>query len=325
MQREVDEINALTGREYRMKIKAMGFDGIVDKIREVNALMKNPDLTGGQMAQLEALRKSYAEWAKDAVNSFSTYHKGWDGVKGIGGGIEGITNALEGNGNAWQTLTGIVDGFLQIYDGISTIVEIVNMLTMATNLQTGAKEAETAATAAGTAATIADTAAVGADTAATMANTAAKSGEAVASATASGAQMPFPLNLVAIAAGVAAVLAALAMASGFATGGVVGGNSPTGDKLFARVNSGEMILNKRQQLRLLQMLNGQRGLSMPSFKTPELPNMNLQFNGSMLQPAAGGMSGPVRFEIVGRKLVGVMANETRVSSKSGRKTNIKIG
>lgn len=325
MQREVEEINTLTGREYRLKIRAMGFDGIVDKIREVNALMKNPDLTGGQMAQLEALRKSYAEWAKDAVRSFSTYRKGWDGVKGIGGGIEGITNALEGNGNAWQTLTGIVDGFLQIYDGISGIVELVNMLTMATNLQTGAKEAETAATAAGTAATIADTAAVGADTAATMANTAAKSGEAITNATNEGAKMPFPLNLVAIAAGVAAVLAGLAMASGFATGGVVGGSSPTGDKLFARVNSGEMILNKRQQLRLLQMLNGQRGLSMPSFKTPDMPNVDFKFDTNMLQPAAAGMSGPIRFEIDGRKLVGVMANETRVSSKSGRKTNIKIG
>ena len=325
MQREVEEINALTGREYRLKIRAMGFDGIVDKIREVNALMKNPDLSGGQMAQLEALRKSYAEWAKDAVRSFSTYRKGWDGVKGIGGGIEGITNALEGNGNAWQTLTGIVDGFLQIYDGISGIVELVNMLTMATNLQTGAKVAETAATAAGTAATIADTAATGADTAATMANTAAKSGEAITNATNEGAKMPFPLNLVAIAAGVAAVLAALAMASGFATGGVVGGNSPTGDKLFARVNSGEMILNKRQQLRLLQMLNGQRGLSMPSFKTPDMPNVDFKFDTNMLQPAAAGMSGPIRFEIDGRKLVGVMANETRVSSKSGRKTNIKIG
>lgn len=325
MQREVEEINTLTGREYRLKIRAMGFDGIVDKIREVNALMKNPDLTGGQMAQLEALRKSYAEWAKDAVRSFSTYRKGWDGVKGIGGGIEGITNALEGNGNAWQTLTGIVDGFLQIYDGISGIVKLVNMLTMATNLQTGAKEAETAATAAGTAATIADTAAVGADTAATMANTAAKSGEAITNATNEGAKMPFPLNLVAIAAGVAAVLAGLAMASGFATGGVVGGSSPTGDKLFARVNSGEMILNKRQQLRLLQMLNGQRGLSMPSFKTPDMPNVDFKFDTNMLQPAAAGMSGPIRFEIDGRKLVGVMANETRVSSKSGRKTNIKIG
>ncbi|QOD60658.1 phage tail tape measure protein [Polaribacter haliotis] len=36
-------------------------------------------------------------------------------------------------------------------------------------------------------------------------------------------------------------------AGAFADGGVIGGNSFSGDKLFARVNSGEMILNQRQQ------------------------------------------------------------------------------
>lgn len=34
---------------------------------------------------------------------------------------------------------------------------------------------------------------------------------------------------------------------GFAEGGVVGGDSPTGDKIMARLNSGEMVLNKDQQ------------------------------------------------------------------------------
>ena len=59
--------------------------------------------------------------------------------------------------------------------------------------------------------------------------------------------MPFPYNLVAIAAGVAAVLAALASISGaFANGGIVGGASPSGDHLLARVNSGAMILTGRQ-------------------------------------------------------------------------------
>ena len=33
----------------------------------------------------------------------------------------------------------------------------------------------------------------------------------------------------------------------FANGGIMGGNSFSGDKLFARINSGEMVLNKRQQ------------------------------------------------------------------------------
>jgi hypothetical protein len=36
-------------------------------------------------------------------------------------------------------------------------------------------------------------------------------------------------------------------AGAFADGGMVGGSSFSGDKLFARVNSGEMILNQRQQ------------------------------------------------------------------------------
>ena len=36
-------------------------------------------------------------------------------------------------------------------------------------------------------------------------------------------------------------------AGAFAEGGIVGGNSFAGDKLFARINSGEMVLNQRQQ------------------------------------------------------------------------------
>lgn len=58
------------------------------------------------------------------------------------------------------------------------------------------------------------------------------------------------------AAGVAALIAALASAPKFATGGIVGGTSFSGDKNFARVNSGEMILNGGQQARLFNMLNG---------------------------------------------------------------------
>lgn len=44
---------------------------------------------------------------------------------------------------------------------------------------------------------------------------------------------------------------------------------------------------------------------------------------SMIQPA-GGVGGRIRLEVAGRKLVGVMANETRISSKSGRRSNIVV-
>jgi hypothetical protein len=50
----------------------------------------------------------------------------------------------------------------------------------------------------------------------------------------------------------------------FATGGIVGGSSYTGDNVIARVNSGEMILNFEQQKKLFDMLamnnNDSRGM-----------------------------------------------------------------
>jgi hypothetical protein len=58
-------------------------------------------------------------------------------------------------------------------------------------------------------------------------------------------------------------------AGAFANGGVVGGSSFSGDRLFARVNSGEMILNTRQQGNLLGMLQ-------PSGSAPMDLNIEVQ-------------------------------------------------
>lgn len=104
----------------------------------------------------------------------------------------------------------------------------------------GLKQQENAATATGiglkNAEAVASTAAAG-----------ASASEAVAGATASGAKMPFPLNLMAITAGVAAVVGALSMLGKFANGGLVGGHSTRGDHNIIRANAGELILNKAQQ------------------------------------------------------------------------------
>lgn len=56
-------------------------------------------------------------------------------------------------------------------------------------------------------------------------------------------------------AAVASILAAFASIPKFADGGIIGGSSFFGDKMIARVNSGEMILNQSQQGRLFQMIN----------------------------------------------------------------------
>lgn len=82
-----------------------------------------------------------------------------------------------------------------------------------------------------------------AQVASSQATTAAKGSEAIASGTAASQSMPFPLNLIALAATIAAIVSALATpVKGYATGGVVPGNSFTGDNILARVNSGEEIL-----------------------------------------------------------------------------------
>lgn len=45
----------------------------------------------------------------------------------------------------------------------------------------------------------------------------------------------------------------------YANGGIVGGSSYAGDRLYARVNSGEMILNSQQQSHLFNMINNGGG------------------------------------------------------------------
>lgn len=245
--------------------------------------------------------------------AFEQIQKGWGSVQNISGGIQGISDALEGNGNAWEKTSAMINGFISIAQGIQGIVELYNLLSVATT-------AHAAATAADTTATTVNTGVTAANTAASTVNTVAKEGEAIANATASGAKMPFPANLIAIAAGVAAVVAAIAAMSSFATGGVVGGTSTFGDRKFARVNSGEMILNKTQQAHLFQMINTPR-YTPPSFVRRELPQMTptqttpTQMNNVHLVV-------DVRGKTRGTSIEQTLSNVRKIASKSGRRSNL---
>lgn len=79
---------------------------------------------------------------------------------------------------------------------------------------------------------------------------------ATANGVASASKLPFPANIAAIATVVATIASVFSSLPKFAEGGIVGGSSYFGDKLLARVNSGEMILNQGQQARLLSMTEG---------------------------------------------------------------------
>lgn len=59
-----------------------------------------------------------------------------------------------------------------------------------------------------------------------------------------------------LGAGLAAVATTISTIKGFAEGGIIEGASHSGDNIVARVNAGEMVLNKRQQSNLFNLLDG---------------------------------------------------------------------
>jgi hypothetical protein len=276
------------------EIGIIGKDEALKEIEEINRQLAE---IGLKPIKIELDSKGF-----DKV--FGDIKSGWGSIQGVGNGIQGISDALEGNGDAWQQVTGLINGFISIAEGIQGIVELFGMLTAATSAHAAASTTDAAATAG--------------EAAAATANTAAKSGEAVANATASGAKMPFPLNLVAIAAGVAAVIAALAAVSGFATGGVIGGTSTSGDKKFARVNSGEMILNKFQQARLFGMIDGK--FQPPTFTERRLLPVTMQNITNDIEPTATEVN--INMNANARKILDMITDVKRVAKKSGKNYNV---
>lgn len=105
--------------------------------------------------------------------------------------------------------------------------------------------------------------------------TTALTAKAAAEAAGSAASVPVVGWINAIAA-ISTIVTAMAAVPKFATGGIVDGSSFYGDKVLARVNSGEMILNRSQQRNLFNLING------------------------------GGTSNTVKFRIEGKELVGVL-------------------
>lgn len=242
--------------------------------------------------QQSELGSKIANMAKEAKKE-ANFDNIFDGLNDIGD----LASNIQSIGTAFDDVKKPLDAFIK---GIGVITEMMQAYKTVTEIVTIAQDLFSAST---TAAATADTAATATEVANSTAKTTASSGEAIAGATASGAKLPFPMNLVAIATGVAAVIAALASISGaFATGGIVGGSGASttiGDNTLIRVNRGEMVLNNRQQAHLFKMLDG--GLA-----------LNTQSSG-----------GSVNFKISGSNLYGTLKNYSNMQSKVGRNTGIR--
>lgn len=127
----------------------------------------------------------------------------------------------------------------------------------------------------------------------------AKQGEAMANGAASASARPFPENIVAIASIIATVVSTFAnimsAVGAFADGGIVGGGNLHGDKVLARLNSGEMVLNRTQQAKL--------------FRTIEQGNI-----GNNTETVS-----QVKWKIKGSDLYGALTNYKSIKSKQGKR------
>lgn len=265
------EVSAIESPEYKEAIaKLLELTALEQEIKvKIDTDSKPPELISKEQ--------------KQAIND--AHDDMYDGIKSSWGAANGLVDSITQISEGFEDMSGIEivqslgDTIFSVIDNVTSLIDGITAFSSALQATSAIQQATSAASIASTQA----------EATASIANTAAKSGEAIAGATASGAKMPFPANLIAIAAGIAAVVGALAMISGFAGGGIVGGSSTIGDYNVIRANKGEMILNSTQQANLFRMLNS--------------------------GGASRGMDGEVKFKISGKELIGVLNNYNRKTAK----------
>lgn len=240
-----DKVSSFDNAQSNIEsIKKQNDLGIIDKasadnqIADINKQLQSLGLQPIKVHIETDLEKGFNSFKNNAQNIMGAF----DGINSLVSSVEQLSNSLGDGANAFEVFMAVIQTVgttLQTFSEIITAVNTITELLGATTTTTAAL----------------DSAATTQQVANSQAKVAANSAEAISGATKSGAFLPFPYNLVAIAAGVAAVVSALAMVGNFADGGIIGGNSFHGDKLVARVNAGEMILNNKQQKQLFNVLD----------------------------------------------------------------------
>ena len=287
--------------------------GIIDKKQTKEEIAKLNDML--QKVELPPIQvhieTNFEREVYKMRDSWGAFFNGFDGIDSMVTSFESLTTAMDDNANAWKLFMGGLQTTMSIINAFTTVMETVNTLQEifgTTALEAAAKK--TAATQAEAAATTekaaSDTASIGTSTAAAAA---AKAQEGalldLAAAEIFAAHAAIPFAGVGIADGfiaqmlgtMSATAASTKLLAAFANGGVVGGSAFAGDRLLARVNSGEMILNGSQQKNLFDLIDG--GVS------------------------GGSVDGNVVFKIHGQDLYGTLKNYTSIKSKTTNVTKLR--
>lgn len=288
-----DAIESLSGQLDEAKKKAKTLDDAMAYNEAKKRLKELKNEVADTFISMPDRLTGLADGIKDIISAFNEdidfeqYDKLMTKIKAIISLIQGIKGAVD----TAMSIKTLFESFKKAKES----TEILAGATKAIRTMTTATEAQATidniAAAASNKKALAASSEVGSTLAAaaaseTKAGSSAK--EAVAEAGSSAAKIPFvgwALAGVAIA-GIAGAL--ISMFAKFQTGGIVGGNSKSGDKTLIRANSGEMVMNGTQQKRLWNIIDGKTGVG------------------------GGGVSGDVRFVIRGAELEGVLNNYKKI-------------
>lgn len=243
----IDEINRMLAEK--------GLDPI-----KVNLDTGSLEETKKQVKSATEEMQEYLSNMSSGVGAISTIGNAFNDLKGIG---EDLASAFSGDMDAWDAMMTVFNSGISIMQTVMGVMEAINTLT---ELSTSLKGANTAATE--LEATTAQTSAMTEVTAegekqmASELTTGTNTMEAASGAGKAMSAIPIVGPILAVAA-IAAVLAAIMASKSkaksvgkFAGGGVVGGNSYSGDRLMAYVNSGETILTPSQADKAMAGIQG---------------------------------------------------------------------
>lgn len=199
---------------------------------------------------------------KDAVSNINNVVSSIDGVVGA---FERLDDAFSDNASGWEKFMAVWNMLMSVMQAVITVMTIVNTIQDIMNTKNAVGNGLILAKAAGHSATAtAQGVEAGTTTALAAAETAAiaptmglyKAVKMLAAAQIFSAHAYIPFAGPAIAAGYVTMMEGLlAGLMAFANGGIVDGSSFYGDRMLARVNSGEMILNRQQQKNLFDAID----------------------------------------------------------------------
>lgn len=157
----------------------------------------------------------------------------------------------------WAALTNTADSILSTTKTIETLIKLSEKLAKAKAIESSIEsEAANKALVNAGKKVAADSVSVASTTAAATTEVGANTAIVTSNAAKDASSIPF--GWLAIPGVIAGALAMMSAIPKFENGGIVGGNSFTGDKILARLNSGELVLNRAQQSGLYSLINSRQ-------------------------------------------------------------------